>query len=384
MNKKAKIISTILIYIVMMIVATTEGLINMFGVSIRQSFNINDTTFSLMFTFGSIGYLLCNYIGGYLSEKIGQKKLVLIGLIGVILMNLVQWKAPSFLMFGISFAMIQGFLGLISIAINTVIPILWLTGQAIAMNLTHFSYGVGLSASQKISGMLLSDNVSWRYIYLGAAILTLIIFVVFFFVKLPYNKELSKIEKVSLGEVLKEKTTWFLVIGLGFYIMAEQGTGRWLPTYIETNYGYLNKSQIASYVSIFFLLLTLGRLIGGFIVQKFGDLKSVRVFSFLGSVTFISGLLLGEKGLYAISISGFFFSIIFPTSVVIASNSFKKYKAYSTGVVITFASLVNTFLNLLVGVLSDKFGISTAIFVMPISIFITFCFLSMMKRYKKS
>lgn len=383
MNKKSRLIATILMYIVMMIVATTEGLINMCGVNLRESFSINDTTFSLMFTFGSIGYLICNYIGGYLSEKIGQKKLVLVGLIGVIFMNILEASAPNFFIFAVSFALIQGFLGLISIAVNTIIPIIWLTGQAIAMNLTHFAYGVGLSSSQKISGMLLNDGIAWRKIYIGSAIITSIVFIIFLFVKLPDKEKEFNSEKVSLSEVLQGKTTWFLIIALGFYIMSEQGTGRWLPTYIETNYIELNKSQVASYISIFFLLLTIGRLIGGFIVNKLGELKTVRLFSLIGTILFTTGLLIGENGLYIISLSGFFFSIIFPTGVVIANNSFKKNKAYATGVVITFASLVNTGLNLLIGFISDMFGISVAIYIMPIALFITFLFITLMSYSKK-
>lgn len=379
MNKKNKIIATILIYLVMVIAAIAEGLINIFTVPIKIEFSITDTNLSVMFMFGTLAYLICNYIGGALCEKIGQKKLILIGLIGAILTNLIQAWSHNFIIFTIAFALIQAFLGLMSIATNTVIPVLWITGQAIAMNLTHFAYGVGLSASQKLSGMLMVDGFSWRTIYIGSAILTLIVFIIFIFIKLPIYKQ-EKEEKLPITIILKDKLVWFFFIGLGFYILAEQGTGRWLPTFIESSYKNINESNIASYVSIFFLLLTIGRLVGGFIVEKIGAMRTVKLFSFIGGIIFIVGLILGEKGLYIVSIAGFFFSIMFPTVVVIVSNTFKRSTAYITGIIIALASVVNMLVNLLLGVVSDLIGIKYAIFIVPISIFITFIFLCLASK----
>ncbi|MEN8434491.1 hypothetical protein NX821_001675 [Clostridium septicum] len=158
--------------------------------------------------------------------------------------------------------------------------------------------------------------------------------------------------------------------------MAEQSTGRWLPGFIKISYSNLNESQIASYISLFFVSLTLGRLIGGFIAEKLGEIKTVIIFSISGGILFILGLLLGKNGLYIISLSGFFFSIIFPTLVIIVGNTFKISTAYTTGVIISFAGIVNTSMNLALGFLSDLIGIEKAIFLVPIAILMTFIFVS--------
>ncbi|MDO5038232.1 sugar MFS transporter [Clostridium sp.] len=379
MDKKNKIIATTLIYLVMVIAAIAEGLINIFTVPIKSEFNITDTNLSVMFMFGTLAYLIFNYVGGALCDRIGQKRIILVGLLGAIITNLIQAWSPNFIVFTISFALIQAFLALMSIATNTIIPVIWITGQAIAMNLTHFAYGVGLSASQKLSGILMVDGFSWRKIYIGSAILTLIVFIIFMFIKLPIYKQ-EKEDKLPITIILKDKLVWFFFVGLGFYILAEQGTGRWLPTFIESSYNNINESKIASYVSMFFLLLTIGRLIGGFIVEKIGSMTAVKSFSLIGSIIFIIGLFLGESGLYIISIAGFFFSIMFPTVVVIVSNTFKRSTAYITGIIIALASVVNMIVNLFLGVVSDLIGIKFAIFIVPISIFITFIFLCLASK----
>ncbi|MDU1313391.1 MFS transporter [Clostridium septicum] len=376
MKEKYKYIQTLMILVIMILMATTEGFINIFGTTIKGDFALSDTRYSLMFTLGSIAYLIFNYVGGSLCDKLGQKNLFLIGLIGVTLGNLILATALNFNIFTMGFIIMQLFMGMMSIAANTIIPLLWITGQAIIMNLTHFSYGAGLSITQKLAGVFLNKGITWRNIYLIGALISLIVFIVFVFIKLPKSK-VSKAEKnISLKEILTKKVSWYFIFAMGFYIMAEQSTGRWLPGFIKISYSNLNESQIASYISLFFVSLTLGRLIGGFIAEKLGEIKTVIIFSISGGILFILGLLLGKNGLYIISLSGFFFSIIFPTLVIIVGNTFKISTAYTTGVIISFAGIVNTSMNLALGFLSDLIGIEKAIFLVPIAILMTFIFVS--------
>lgn len=376
MRAKYKYIQTLMILVIMILMATTEGFINIFGTTIKNDFALSDTRYSLMFTLGSIAYLAFNYVGGSLCDKLGQKKLFLIGLIGAALGNLVLSIAPNFTVFTIGFVIMQLFIGMMSIAANTIIPLLWITGQAIIMNLTHFAYGAGLSITQKVSGVFLNNGICWRNVYLIGVVISLIVFIVFIFIKLPENKVSREENKVSLKEILDKKVSWYFIFAMGFYIMAEQSTGRWLPGFIETSYSNLNESQIASYISLFFILLTIGRLVGGFIADKLGEIKTVIIFSLLGGTLFILGLFLGINGLYIISLSGLFFSIIFPTLVIIIGNTFKIGTAYTTGVIISFAGIVNTSMNLALGFLSDLLGIQKAIFLVPIAILMTFFFVS--------
>ncbi|AYE33001.1 MFS transporter [Clostridium septicum] len=376
LKEKYKYIQTLMILVIMILMATTEGFINIFGTTIKGDFALSDTRYSLMFTLGSIAYLIFNYVGGSLCDKLGQKNLFLIGLIGVTLGNLILATALNFNIFTMGFIIMQLFMGMMSIAANTIIPLLWITGQAIIMNLTHFSYGAGLSITQKLAGVFLNKGITWRNIYLIGALISLIVFIVFVFIKLPKSK-VSKAEKnISLKEILTKKVSWYFIFAMGFYIMAEQSTGRWLPGFIKISYSNLNESQIASYISLFFVSLTLGRLIGGFIAEKLGEIKTVIIFSISGGILFILGLLLGKNGLYIISLSGFFFSIIFPTLVIIVGNTFKISTAYTTGVIISFAGIVNTSMNLALGFLSDLIGIEKAIFLVPIAILMTFIFVS--------
>lgn len=377
MKIKNKYISTFMILVIMVVMASAEGFINIFGSSIKSEFALSDSRYSLMFTLGSLAYLIFNFIGGSLCEKIGQKKLFLIGLIGATLSNLILARASNFDIFTIGFILIQLFLGMLSIAANTVIPLIWITSQTIIMNLTHFSYGAGLSFSQKLSGVLIDKGITWREIYIFGAMFALITFAIFIFIKIPTssNKDLNeKKEKINLKDILNKKIVWILTFSLGFYIISEQATGRWLPIYIENKFIDLTQSEIASFISLFFVFLTIGRFLGGFIAEKIGSLKSINIFSFIAAILFVFGLLLGEAGLYLISFSGLFFSIIFPTYIIVISDMFKVNVAFITGLIISLAGIVNTSTNLAIGIGSDRIGIEKAIFIIPIALLLTFIF----------
>lgn len=377
MNIKNKYVSTFMILVIMIVMASAEGFINIFGSSIKSEFALSDSRYSLMFTLGSLAYLIFNFIGGSLCEKIGQKKLFLIGLVGASLANIILASANNFNIFTIGFILIQLFLGMLSIAANTVIPLIWITSQTIIMNLTHFSYGAGLSFSQKLSGVLIDKGISWREIYIFGALFAIITFAIFIFIKIPTSSNRDtkeKDSKINLKDILNKKIIWILTFSLGFYIISEQATGRWLPIYIENKFIDLSQSEIASFISLFFVFLTIGRFFGGFIAEKIGSLKSINIFSLIAAILFVTGLLLGESGLYLISFSGLFFSIIFPTYIIVISDLFKVNVAFITGLIISLAGIVNTTTNLSIGFASDNFGIEKAIFIIPIALTLTFIF----------
>ncbi|MGL5381027.1 MFS transporter [Clostridium sp.] len=377
MNIKNKYVSTFMILVIMIVMASAEGFINIFGSSIKSEFALSDSRYSLMFTLGSLAYLIFNFIGGSLCEKIGQKKLFLIGLVGASIANIILASANNFNIFTIGFILIQLFLGMLSIAANTVIPLIWITSQTIIMNLTHFSYGAGLSFSQKLSGVLIDKGISWREIYIFGALFAIITFAIFIFIKIPTSSNRDtkeKDSKINLKDILNKKIIWILTFSLGFYIISEQATGRWLPIYIENKFIDLSQSEIASFISLFFVFLTIGRFFGGFIAEKIGSLKSINIFSLIAAILFVTGLLLGESGLYLISFSGLFFSIIFPTYIIVISDLFKVNVAFITGLIISLAGIVNTTTNLSIGFASDNFGIEKAIFIIPIALTLTFIF----------
>ncbi len=374
MKNKSNIIVIIFLFITMALNAMAENTKGIFIPWFKSDFSIDNTGIGIMIFIGSLAYILFSYMGGMLCEKIGQKRVIILGLMCMFLSLALMSVVDSYAAFLINMFLMNIGLALTSIAINTLVPVLLLSYQAILMNIIHFCYGVGGAAGQALGGILITKGFTWRNIYLGIAILFIILLIAFSFIKMPQTHKYSEGNKINKLDALKNKIIYFYVFALGFYVFSEVATVSWLVNYIKDNYKY-NSSKSAFYSVMFLVIFSVGRLVGGFVVEKLGYLKTIMVSLIIAVCLFTSGLVIGEKGLIIISFSGLFFAITFPTLVLTISKVFKQNTSYITGVIVTLTSSVNMLLNLVIGKLNDKVGTYLAFYMIPISLIISIIFI---------
>jgi len=354
--------------------AMAENTRGIFIPSFKSDFNIDNTGIGIMLFIGSLAYILFSYIGGMLCEKIGQKKVIILGLSFMFFSLALISMVDSFTFFLMCMFIMNIGLALTSIAINTLVPVLLISYQAILMNIIHFCYGVGGATGQAIGGILMSKGFTFRNIYLGISILFVILLIAFTFIKVPSTHKYNEVSKTNKLDALKNKVIYFYVFALGFYVFAEVATLSWLVNYIKDNYKY-NSSKSAFYSVMFLVIFSIGRLLGGFVVEKLGYLKTTMGSLIIATSLFTLALVIGEKGLMLISVSGLFFAITFPTLVLTISKVFKQNTSYITGVIVTLTSSVNMLLNLVMGKLNDSVGTYYAFYIIPISLIISIIFI---------
>lgn len=372
-NNKNSIATIIIIFLAMTLSAVVESK-GIFIPLFKRDFSINDTSIGFMLTISSIGYILFTYIGGGLCERVGQKRVFILGALSIIISLLLLYITYSYKLLLISMFILNIGLSLIAIAINTLVPVLFVSFQALLMNLTHFCYGFGSALAQRVTGILVYNGVDWRKIYLGLCAIYIVVFVAMIFVHMPEPHIRTDKDKLNKREIFKNKLIYFFMFALGFYVFSEVGTSNWFVNYIKKIYSFDDK-KVSVYLALFFGVLTLGRLVGGIVVEKIGYLKSVIFSLTIALVLYITGIVLGEPGLYVVSVSGFFFSIAFPTVVLSISKVFKENSAYITGMVITGSSFVNMLLNMFMGYLNDSIGIYKAFFIIPMSLMMSIIFI---------
>ena len=383
MKNKNNIIVIIFLFILMALNAMAENSKGIFIPSFKSDFNIDNTGIGIMLFIGSLAYILFSYIGGMLCEKIGQKKVIILGLSFMFFSLASISMVDSYTSFLISMFIMNIGLALTGIAINTLVPVLLLSYQAILMNIIHFCYGVGGAAGQALGGILMSKGFTWRNIYLGISILFIILLIAFTFIKVPNTHKYREGNKTNILDVLKNKVIYFYVFALGFYVFAEIATSSWLVNFIKDNYKY-NSSRSVFYSVMFLVIFSIGRLVGGFVVEKLGYLKTTMCSLMIAVCLFTLGLVIGEKGLIIISVSGLFFAVTFPTLVLTISKVFKQNTSYITGVIITLTSSVNMLLNLVIGKLNDTVGTYFAFYMIPISLIISIIFIYLIYINTKS
>jgi len=368
----------ILLVLMYVIVAMSDNFKGIFVPFFKEDFGVNNTQIGYILTASLLAYAIFQYIGGILIEKVGYKKVLSLGfLMGITsLLLLITCKTYVFLLLGL-FGLNIG-MAMFNVGVNTLGPILTVTSTAVLMNFVNFSYGASNTAIQQIVGNLLSAGVQWPTFYIFMLICCGLLFIYLLFLKIPYTPKSATISYHKL-DLLKNKMLYFYIIALGFYLASEYGIGNWFVNYMKEEFN-LSADRRALYASLFFGFETIGRLLGGFIVDRLGAFKSMLLFGCFASLLSTAGIAYGEGGLLIFSAAGFFYSIIYPTIITTAHQVFKEAASYAIGLILMCGTLIAMVVNMLMGIGNDFIGVYFSYYSVAISIAITTATILFIKR----
>ncbi len=146
-----------------------------------------------------------------------------------------------------------------------------------SMSWLHCSWGVGTIVSPFVMSYALTEH-AWNDGYRIVGVLQLII-ALLLLATLPVwrvNSEKVCTEKPSAGllKALKIKGVPFILIGFFAYCAAEATTMYWASTYFSEVKG-MPDEQASQLASLFYIGITAGRFLCGFITDKLGDRKMI-------------------------------------------------------------------------------------------------------------
>lgn len=200
--------------------------------------------------------------------------------------------------------------------------------KAVHMNFLHAFWGVGTILSPLIlSAFLTTENESWRKGIIALSIIQSVIFLIALANIWVWNKadkifnkfehpEEKEEEKITLGffNTFRIKGVWFAIIGFFSYIAVESLSGFWFSSFVT--YGLHDKfaidaAQVATWTSLFYVGITLGRFSGGLLSFKINDRNRIRIGV---SIIFAGIVLLFTTSLEAVT-NITYLQIILPVSV---------------------------------------------------------------------
>ncbi len=151
------------------------------------------------------------------------------------------------------------------------------------MSWLHCMWGIGASLGPYVMGFVLSRNWGWNKGYLSIVVLQVLLTMVLF-LSLPLWKETSRSnneddvvpQSMSLWEIVRVPGAKEVMCCFFCYCAIEQTAGLWSASYLNLHKG-MNADSAASFGGLFFLGITLGRAICGFITMKLSDDRMVRL-----------------------------------------------------------------------------------------------------------
>lgn len=331
-----------------------------------EEFKINNTAISLILSLNTLGNIIGSFLGGHFCEKYGHKTVYIVGSVTATLAVLIAPFTINIFMLGL-FNFIFGIgRSFLAIGVDSMVPVLSIGFEAILMNITHFMYGAGSFLGQKAYGSLLSDAVPWRTIYLYLGIFFIISVILTLAIKTP-NVQINTSNAFKRKELYKNPIIYMFVIALTFALISEAVIYTWFISYMRNSYN-LNPADAASYASIYYLTFALGRLFGGFILNKTGNARGLKLFLFMAAACILLGLKLNQQGFILIASSGLFISITFPTMMLLINSVFKENSSFAIGLIVTISNILFIVLFNITGALNDIFGSYKAFYASPASL----------------
>ncbi|MBQ7345598.1 MAG: MFS transporter [Oscillospiraceae bacterium] len=149
------------------------------------------------------------------------------------------------------------------------------------MSWLHCMWGIGASTGPYVMGMILSGGGSWTTGYWTIGLLQIVLTAILLF-SLPLWKDKShqqdapESQPLPLTQVIQIPGAWEIMVTFFCYCALEQTAALWSGSYLALLVGYSGE-EAASLASLFFLGMTVGRALSGFLTMKLDDTKMIRL-----------------------------------------------------------------------------------------------------------
>lgn len=152
------------------------------------------------------------------------------------------------------------------------------------MSWLHCMWGIGASAGPYIMGYALTGGQGWNMGYRYIAILQMILTAVLLFSLPLWNRQKAAgaeygeggAQSLSLRQVARIPGAKEVMVSFFCYCALEQTAGLWASSYLVLRQG-LSAETAAGFASLFFVGITVGRALGGFLTMKLNDTQMIRL-----------------------------------------------------------------------------------------------------------
>ncbi len=267
-----------IIYLSFISLGLPDGLLGAAWPSMYPEFGTPVSYSGIIFMVISCGTILSSLMSDWLTRKLGTGKVTAISvaltaaaLFGFSLCDsfwmLFLWAIP----YGLG-------AGSIDAALNNYVALHYASRH---MSWLHCMWGVGASTGPYIMGILLTGGKHWSLGYRYVGLIQLVLTAILIF-SLPLWKQdktaeaAKRTHPLSLPEILKIPGAKEVMITFFCYCALEQTAGLWAASYLNLCAGF-SPETAASMASLFFLGITAGRGISGFVSMKLNDTQMIRL-----------------------------------------------------------------------------------------------------------
>jgi fucose permease len=351
-----------LTFLMFMMFAMTTDSVGVIIPEVIKEFGLSMTAASSFHYATMTAIALSGILLGGVADRFGAKRTIILGL--------ALFALNSYLFaVGHSFGFFVGLLTISGVAIGLFkTAALALIGDisrstrehTSTMNAVEGFFGVGAIIGPAVVTYLLGAGLSWKWLYVVAATLCVLLIGTALLVEYPRRASPSASEgldwRATTGMLASPYALAFS-LGAFLYVAVECAVYVWMPTLLRDYHG--SATFLASYaLAIFFVLRAGGRFLGAFLLARFDWTSVAALFSLAILLCFVGSVWGGvELAVLLLPLSGLFMSILYPTLNSKGISCFPKGQHGAVAGVILFFTCCGAALGpFAMGVVSDAFG----------------------------
>ena len=244
---------------------------------------------SMIIAFGTI---VSSLLSDRLTRRLGTGMVTALSVLTTALALFGFAVAPSFWMLCVVAVPYGLGAGAVDAALNNYVALHYASRH---MSWLHCFWGVGATVGPYIMGWAIGAQHGWRTGYGVIAAFQILLTAVLFF-SLPLWKRRptaadgsGEVEEapIGLGQAVRIKGVKAMLLAFFGYCSFETTAGLWASSYL-VEYRGVDAETAATFAALFYLGITTGRFISGFVADRFGDKNMIRI----GVAVMATGLVL--------------------------------------------------------------------------------------------
>lgn len=373
------LIVIVLVMLVFFLISFATNVLNAILPEVRSTYDLGLAATGLLpFSF-FIAYGVMSLPAGYLADKWPARRIVVIALCFIAVASAGFVLFPAYELFMVVLFALGCSMAVLQVVIN---PLLRLAGGsghfAFYSLLAQLVFGSASFLSPlvyqkmvdpdalgiwKTMRELVSPSGGWVALYVLFAVIALVLAGVTAGTPFPENKAEGDHGNIqALRALLKSRVTYLYFFGIFAYVGVEQGIGNWISAFLLEYHDLDPQVLGAITVSRFWGMLTLGCVLGLFMVKIMDSKRMLVAFTVMAMVCLVAALAgSASMALIAFPACGFFISVMWSVIFSLGLNSVKNGHSTFSGILCTGIA-GGAVVPLLVGVLGSWFTLRFAMF----------------------
>lgn len=314
-----------------------------------------------VFSASALGYLTNSLSFGYTTRRFGLKPVVGAGvLLLVVAMALfVTLRNPVFLY--VANIALGAAISAVELSTSIQISLYYQEKQSGMLNLLHGFFGLGALSGSLWAAFWLGIGTGWQVPYALVGVM-IALWGGYFLTLSPLEPPHEAGGQGSFAPLLRDPLVWAAALGLGAAVAGEVGATLWLPYFLQKAKG-LSEAASAGQMTAFFAGFTATRLVGGWFIERVGQVRSIVMLATVGLLSLIALLTLPGAPIVLPVLAGAGVAVAFATCTALVASRYPDRVNQVYTIMYSAGGVAGIVTGPLMGWLGDRAGLTTAMWV---------------------